>query len=118
MYMNRIKQLRKEKGISQKELAAMLSVGRSTISNFELGTREMSLSTIRKMCVVFGCSADYLLGLSPLKRSELSEDDTFFVAAYQAAPDNIQRVIDIALQPYIEQRGIISFALRATKSKI
>ena len=33
--MNKIKELRKEKGLSQKELASMMHVGQSTVANWE-----------------------------------------------------------------------------------
>lgn len=64
MYMNRLKELRKETGKKQDELAARLGVTRQAISRYEKGERDLDTDTIRRLCEIFGCTSDYLLGLS------------------------------------------------------
>ncbi len=59
----RIKELREEKGLSQKELAKELSVTQTTISKWEQDIRNPDIYTIVKMCKFFNVSADYFLGL-------------------------------------------------------
>ena len=59
----RIKELREEKGLSQKELAKELSVTQTTISKWEQDIRNPDIYTIVKMCKLFNVSADYFLGL-------------------------------------------------------
>lgn len=58
----RIKQLRKEKGIYQKELAEYLGVSRPTITQYESGTRKPDPDTLKKIATFFNVSLDYLLG--------------------------------------------------------
>lgn len=59
----KIKQLRKEKGLSLKEVANAIGVSLSAYSNYEQGIREPSYEILKKICIYFGVSADYLLGL-------------------------------------------------------
>lgn len=59
----RIKELREEKGLSQKALAKELSVTQTTISKWEQDIRNPDLLTIVELCKYFKVTADYLLGL-------------------------------------------------------
>lgn len=64
--MNRIKELRIKKGISQSELAESLKITQATISKYELGQRNIPKLFVDKMCEVFNCTSDYLLGISDI----------------------------------------------------
>jgi len=55
-------ELRKEKELSQKDLAALLNLSISTISNYENGVHSPDLDTLRKIADFFGVTTDYLLG--------------------------------------------------------
>ena len=59
----KIKQLRIEKGFTQKQVADAIGIVPTAITNYESGIREPSLDTLKKLCILFGVSADYLLGL-------------------------------------------------------
>ncbi len=59
----RLRELRKEKGIGQIQLAKELDVGKSVISLWELGKCEPTLSKLISMSRFFGVSIDYLAGL-------------------------------------------------------
>lgn len=63
MYGIRLKELRKENGLSQVELARKLQTTQRNISKYELETLDLSTEFIIKICTFFGVSADYLLGL-------------------------------------------------------
>lgn len=60
----RIKQLRKELGLTQEELAKQLSIAPSTIGMYETNKREPNNELTIKIANFFNVSADYLLGLS------------------------------------------------------
>ncbi len=51
-------------GLSQKELATMLSVTEKTIRNWEQNPQKVSGSALAKMATIFNCSTDYLLGIT------------------------------------------------------
>lgn len=59
--MNRIKQLRKEKGLSQKELGNLLNINVPTISKYESGDVDISASKLRILSELFNASIDYIL---------------------------------------------------------
>ncbi len=59
---NKIRELRKNRGMTQSELAEMLGISSSSVGMYEQGRRQPDSEMILKICSVFGTSADYLLG--------------------------------------------------------
>lgn len=59
----KLKELRQEKGVSQKEVASAIGVTLSAYSNYEQGIREPSYEILVNICKYYGVSSDYLLGL-------------------------------------------------------
>lgn len=57
----RLKELRKERGISQQQLAMDLSINQNTISRYETGVYEADYETLIKIADYFYVSIDYLL---------------------------------------------------------
>lgn len=63
--MNRVSMLRKEAGLSQRDLAARLGVQPSVISKYENGGIQLQEDTLRQLSIIFGgISVDFILGLS------------------------------------------------------
>lgn len=62
MYNERIRELRKEKNITQKMLGEILNVADNTITEWEKGRTEPSISSITALADFFQCSTDFLLG--------------------------------------------------------
>lgn len=62
--MNRIKQLRTERGWTQEELGEKLNVKRAAISKYESGRIPLTDDTIKKLVTIFDKSSDYILGLN------------------------------------------------------
>ena len=62
--MNRIKQLRKSKNITQNKLAELLGVSRSTISMYEIDASEPDFETITALCKILDSDPNYLMGIS------------------------------------------------------
>ncbi|EPP15836.1 XRE family transcriptional regulator [Megasphaera sp. BL7] len=65
--MNRVKELRKQKHITQEELGKVLDIQKAAISKYENGRAEPSAEVLKKMSAYFGVSIDYLLGNSTSK---------------------------------------------------
>lgn len=51
-------------GMRQRDLAAALGTSVSTVSGWERGERLPLAANVKAMAQLFGCSADYLLGLT------------------------------------------------------
>lgn len=103
--MTRLKELRAEKKLKQSDLAKLLNLSPSAISNYEQGIREMDAEAIYKLCDIFDCTADYILGISDLRKPEISVEEQELIAAWRKAPQEIRAIIDTALAPY--KPGII-----------
>ena len=63
LFKERIVEALKFSGISQKQLAQMLGISESNITNRKKGENLPSVDILFKLCKIFDVSADYLLGL-------------------------------------------------------
>ncbi|MBQ8406605.1 MAG: helix-turn-helix transcriptional regulator [Clostridia bacterium] len=63
IFQERLKELRKEKGLLQKDLAQTLKTTNSSISDWEKGRSQPDLQTLANLARFFEVSVDYLLGL-------------------------------------------------------
>ena len=59
----RLKLLRKGKGVTQREVASAIGVTLSAYSNYEQGLREPNSQILINICKYYEVSADYLLGI-------------------------------------------------------
>ena len=59
----RIKELRKQNNLTQKQLATALNIAQSSICEWEKNAYEPTATAIKILAVYFDVSADYLLGL-------------------------------------------------------
>ncbi len=73
--MNRIKELRKQIGMNQSDLAQQLNVAQNTISNWENQKRDIDNSALVKMSKIFGVSTDYILGNTDAKKNSGQKPD-------------------------------------------
>lgn len=64
--MNRIKQLRLEKGISQSDVASVVGITQQAVNHYEHGIRKTRLETCKKLADFFEGSVPYLQGFSEM----------------------------------------------------
>ena len=60
----RLKELRKEKGVRQEQVAVAVDISMSAYCNYEQGKREPTASVLDRMADYYDVSVDYLLGRS------------------------------------------------------
>lgn len=78
----RLKQLIKEKGMEQQEVAAILGIKSPTFNGYISNKREPSFEKLRLFAEYFGVSVDYLIGYSDIRDpylKHLPEDYNSFV---------------------------------------
>ena len=63
MYGERIRELRKERNMSQKQLGEAIGVDFRTVSFWETERYEPNITQIIKLCKLFQVESDFLLGL-------------------------------------------------------
>lgn len=87
--MNRIKELREEKKITQVRLSIELEVSQETISAYEMGKYSPSVKSLIKLREIFGVPIDYILGLSDVRHeciqsADLSQDELCIINLYKS----------------------------------
>ena len=60
----RLKDLREDRDITQRELAEYLHIRQNTYSQYETGQRQLPVETLIKLALFFGTSTDYILELT------------------------------------------------------
>lgn len=103
--MNRLRAIREEQKLRQEDVASAIGVHFSTISKYELGTCSLTDELIDKFCDFYGVTSDYLLGRSAWQTPVVSELDAELLAAYHAAPAEIQAIVGTALSPYKNEQA-------------
>ncbi len=66
LFCKTMAELRQERGLSQRRVAADLGISQALLSHYENGAREPGLAFVVRACDYYGVSADYLLGRTPL----------------------------------------------------
>ena len=62
----RLKELREENGVSQKQIAGYLNIKQNTYSQYETGKRQLPIDVLVKLSQFYHVSTDYILGLSSI----------------------------------------------------
>ena len=100
--MNRIKQLRLENDLSQRDLAARVGCSQKSVDCWEKGLSEPTAGFICTLADCFSCSTDFLLG---------REDDCGNVnVIYPANIGEQQLLLDYASLSDEDRRMLLSFA--------
>lgn len=73
--MKRLRQLRTNKKLTQKDVAEFLGVDRTTYVKYETGASEPNFETLQRLATFFGVSTDYLLGTETQKTPALTAKD-------------------------------------------
>lgn len=106
---DRIRQLRKKKGISQSELAEVIGVKNNTVSTWERGTRKPDFEALNLLSDYFEVSFEYLLGnsdkeearvkptekeLDQLALSALADEIRETTRKYSRLSDKSQKIVE------------------------
>lgn len=96
MFSENLKATRKEKGITQLQLASALNVANGTVAMWETGKREPDLKTIRRIAEVLEVTTSYLIGENekkptPVSGDGLTEDQKEWSNAWDQASPELRR---------------------------
>jgi len=61
-YYKRIRDLREDADLKQKEIAAILGIDQRVYSNYEIGKREIPTHLLIKLADYYNTTTDYILG--------------------------------------------------------
>lgn len=119
-FITKLKELREENNIQQKELADILNVSKSTISGWEVGRNEPNQEMLIKIATYFNVTIDFLLGREDdfgnvtissgnvtgngntvnshnvigSRSAPLSTADAELLRKYHAAPTELRKAVD------------------------
>ena len=63
-YRERMRALREDKDLKQREVAAIINKSQQGYSHIEDGRAELKIDDMIKLCKFYGVSADYFVGLT------------------------------------------------------
>ena len=67
MYLKRIKNLREDKDLKQKDIAKLLNISQQQYSRIETGENEIKLDSLIKLAIFYNTTTDYILELTNKK---------------------------------------------------
>lgn len=68
-FSQRIRDLRQDKDMKQKEIAEILGTTQQYYGQYEIGKRQLPIEHLIKLCIFYDVSADYIIGLTNNKKS-------------------------------------------------
>lgn len=96
--MNKIKELRLSKKLSQQQLAKILFVNQTAVSQWERGATTPNLQLLTKIADYFNVSIDYLIGndtnkKSPSIKEELTADEQKLLKSFRELNEEGQYIL-------------------------
>ena len=110
--MNRLKELRQEKKLSQKELAKKIGVHYRTLQNWENSESQIKSDKAQKIADYFGVNTAYLLGFSDFPAVNLR--DLLF---HEIKSLKEYRVLRVGFDNYISENDVLNVIDRYIKNK-
>ena len=96
--MIRLRELRERANMTQRQVAAVINVRNTAVSQYERGDRQLDPDKICALCDLFGCTADYLLGRSDTPAPAITEEDARLIEAYHDADPRDRAFVDHLLR--------------------
>lgn len=104
----KIKRLREEQELTQKELAEKVGLSYSVMNRIELGTRPIRDEELKKIAEVLGTTTDYLLGTSNIKNPYSRDTTSNKIEEQNQLPDSFDTPEE-AVRFLLEQNVIMGF---------
>lgn len=101
---NNLKKIRKERGLTVKEVVEGAGIPMRTYQNYEYMEREIGAGTLQKLADFYGVTTDYLLGREPAPdpfadRNLNKESEEDVINKYMSLPPNIRAcLMDVLLR--------------------
>lgn len=111
MVNEKLRSYRKNNKLTQKELAKILEIDRSTYAYYENGKRTPSIGILSKLSRIYNVPMDYLLGNADVydfNSSVLEDDSTFYNKAEKEKVEKKQYLSEIY---GLEQEALLIFRL-------
>ena len=88
-----LQKLRKEKGLSQEQLAEKLGVTRQSVSKWESGASYPEMDKIVSLCNMFHCDLDVLINKDVTEERQRKDASSIVKSLFQGATDYVKKTI-------------------------
>lgn len=109
--LKNLRKLREEKGVTQKQLADVISVSQQSINKYENHNIEPDIDTLIKMADYFETSVDYIVGHSKIRRKieivnsyDLNAEEAKLVEDYRKLSNKQRFSIALILENYTDMQ--------------
>ena len=93
--MNRLKELRSEKGLLQREVAEAIDVSRPTYNHWVNGKGEIDFKNLKKLAEFYNVTIDYILGYEPTDDPQSVYHDAMeIINKLDIKPDKFKNLTD------------------------
>lgn len=113
--LSNLKDLRKEFGFSQKQMAEKLAISQQTYSDYENCKTEPTMDTLISITKIFNVSLDYLVGIvdefgMPLLPNNITKtftsEERDLIKKYRSLPEKIKKLVRDQLDVYCQPNEI------------
>ena len=109
-----LRQLRKEKGISQEEFGKKFGMSQRMYGTYEQGIRQPSIDTLLDICEYYNVSLDYITGNETKKFYTLTDEERDVLENYKKLTEKNKGKVE----HYIEQLAEEQEELKVKKKKV
>ncbi len=123
--MNRIKELRIEKGLTQNQLASLLGINQTAAGKYERGELEPNLQNLIKLSHIFECSVDYIIcnaddfgniTIHTEKPAPLPQDEQTLLNNFRKLPQDLRHRAAVYMQNLADAAEEESFNFHGGKN--
>lgn len=106
--MERLKQLREAKKMTQLSLGMQINASQETISGYEIGRAQPNLDMLVKLADALGTTTDYILGrtdsrvATQFSKSDLSDDEMELLKAVRTLPSEKRQTATELMQGLLD----------------
>ena len=103
--MEKLRLLRKERGLTNQQMADFLGVSKGSYNYYELGKTEPNIQILKKLADFFCVTVDYLIGATPkdFNGETLSEEEKDLIKFYRGIGDVERRGVLRMVQSFYQQ---------------
>ena len=109
VWLDNLKRLREEAGLSQQKLADQLGLTQQSIFSYETGAYEPDLSTLKRLADYFNTSIDYLVGnteirhrIEKVEKFDLNKHEAQIMEEYRSLSAKAQKSFRLILTSLID----------------
>ena len=102
-FHERLRMIRKENNMLQKDIAELLQMPQNTYSGYETGSRLPNIDIIIQIAKILDCSVDYLVGNSDNKKAQKNITADYVTVIehakdYEITPEKLKAIIDAMIK--------------------